>query len=156
SPEMVRQEQRREAQVFRFARQVLPFLTGRPLAADAEPERSAHHVSITVSRSLVSRIGPDILGRMTNRRRVGPPEAPRAVPHPELMPLAIADIDVPRARIRRDLGPIEDLALSLGSFGLLHPVHVYASHGRYRLIAGERRLRAARTLGWAGIDAMGR
>jgi ParB/RepB/Spo0J family partition protein len=33
-------------------------------------------------------------------------------------------------------------------------VHVYASHGRYRLIAGERRLQAARTLGWTSIDAM--
>jgi len=91
---------------------------------------------------------------MTTRRRVGTPEAPRTVPHPELMHVRIEDVDVPRARIRRDLGPIEDLALSLESFGLLHPVHVYASHGRYRLIAGERRLQAARTLGWTSIDAM--
>jgi len=76
------------------------------------------------------------------------------VPHPELLHLQIEQIEVPHARIRRDLGPIEDLALSLGSFGLLHPVHVYASHGHYRLIAGERRLRAAKTLGWTSIDAM--
>ncbi len=72
----------------------------------------------------------------------------------ELVHLSLDQIDVPRARIRRDLGPIEDLALSLDSFGLLHPVHVYASHGRYRLIAGERRLQAARKLGWTSIDAM--
>src|SRR6266536_821044 len=72
----------------------------------------------------------------------------------ELVHLALDQIDVPRARIRRDLGPIEDLALSLDSFGLLHPVHVYASHGRYRLVAGERRLEAARKLGWDSIDAM--
>jgi ParB family chromosome partitioning protein len=71
-----------------------------------------------------------------------------------LLHLPLDQIDVPRARIRRDLGPIEDLALSLGSFGLLHPVQVYASHGRYRLIAGERRFEAAKKLGWAGIDAM--
>jgi ParB/RepB/Spo0J family partition protein len=91
---------------------------------------------------------------MTTRRREGPPQATRAVPHPDLLRLQVEDIDVPRLRIRRDLGAIDDLALSLGSFGLLHPVHVYASHGRYRLIAGERRLRAARTLGWTVIDAM--
>jgi ParB/RepB/Spo0J family partition protein len=90
---------------------------------------------------------------MPTRRRA-PEAAPSAVPHPELLHLAIDQIDVPRVRIRRDLGHIEDLALSLGSFGLLHPVHVYASHGRYRLIAGERRLEAARKLGWASIDAM--
>jgi ParB/RepB/Spo0J family partition protein len=72
----------------------------------------------------------------------------------ELRRLPLDQIDVPRARIRRDLGTIEDLAVSLDSFGLLHPVHVYASHGRYRLVAGERRLEAARKLGWDSIDAM--
>jgi ParB/RepB/Spo0J family partition protein len=80
--------------------------------------------------------------------------SPASVPHPTLVHLSIEQIDVPHARIRRDLGPIEDLALSLGSFGLLHPVHVYASHGRFRLIAGERRLEAAKKLGWTSIDAM--
>src|SRR5262252_5890006 len=72
----------------------------------------------------------------------------------ELRRLPLDQIDVPRARIRRDLGTIEDLAVSLDSFGLLHPVHVYASHGRYRLVAGERRLEAAKKLGWTSIDAM--
>lgn len=91
---------------------------------------------------------------MTTRRRLAPPEAPPAVPRAEHVRLPLDQIDVPHARIRRDLGPIEDLALSLDSFGLLHPVHVYESHGRYRLIAGERRLEAARTLGWTMIDAM--
>ncbi len=98
---------------------------------------------------------------MPARRRLAPPDIPMpmpspqaSVPHPVLVHLSIDQIDVPRARIRRDLGPIEDLALSLGSFGLLHPVHVYASHRRYRLIAGERRLEAAKKLGWSSIDAM--
>jgi ParB/RepB/Spo0J family partition protein len=72
----------------------------------------------------------------------------------ELRRLPLDQIDVPRARIRRDLGTIEDLAVSLDSFGLLHPVHVYASHGRFRLVAGQRRLEAAKKLGWDSIDAM--
>jgi ParB/RepB/Spo0J family partition protein len=91
---------------------------------------------------------------MTTRRRLAEPSATPAAPRAEHVRLPLDQIDVPRARIRRDLGPIEDLAVSLDSFGLLHPVHVYESHGRYRLIAGERRLEAARTLGWTDIDAM--
>jgi ParB/RepB/Spo0J family partition protein len=68
--------------------------------------------------------------------------------------LSLALIDIPPARIRRELGPIEDLAYSVSSIGLLHPVLVYRVRGRYRLIAGERRLQAARLLGWTEIDAM--
>jgi ParB family chromosome partitioning protein len=52
------------------------------------------------------------------------------------------------------MGPIEDLAYSVGSVGLLHPVQVYRVRNRYRLVAGERRLQAARLLGWTEIDAM--
>jgi len=77
-----------------------------------------------------------------------------SAPRPEHVRLPLDRIDVPRARIRKDLGQIEELAVSLDSFGLLHPVHVYASHGRYRLVAGERRLEAAKKLGWTSIDAM--
>ena len=69
---------------------------------------------------------------MTTRRRVGPPWRRARCRIRTVARLQIEDVDVPRLRIRRDLGPIEDLALSLESFGLLHPVHVYASHGRYR------------------------
>ena len=75
-----------------------------------------------------------------------PAAEPRRIP--------IAQIDVPPVRIRRELGPIEDLAYSVGSVGLLHPVQVYRVRNRYRLIAGERRLQAARQLGWTEIEAM--
>jgi ParB/RepB/Spo0J family partition protein len=75
-------------------------------------------------------------------------------PRGELRRLPLAAIDVPQVRIRRDLGHVDELAHSLASVGLLHPVHVYLSHGRYRLVAGERRLAAARLLGWPSIDAI--
>lgn len=78
------------------------------------------------------------------------PATSRAV----LQRIPLALIDVPPARIRRELGGVEDLAYSVGSFGLLHPVQVYRVRTRYRLIAGERRLQAARMLGWTEIDAM--
>lgn len=54
-----------------------------------------------------------------------------------------------RERVREDLGDIETLKNSLREYGLLNPVLVDES---YNLIAGERRLEAARALGWAQID----
>jgi N6-adenosine-specific RNA methylase IME4 len=53
-------------------------------------------------------------------------------------------------RHRRDLGDIESLAASMGELGLLQPVVVRPDG---KLIAGERRLRAAEQLGWAEIPA---
>jgi excisionase family DNA binding protein len=47
---------------------------------------------------------------------------------------------------RRDLGDIEGLAASIAALGLLHPIVVRPDG---RLIAGKRRLRAAKLLGWA-------
>jgi ParB/RepB/Spo0J family partition protein len=69
------------------------------------------------------------------------------------MRLAVDLIDVPHLRVRQDLGPVGDLAYSIGSVGLLHPIQVYALRERYRLVAGERRLTAVRMLGWTTIDA---
>jgi ParB family chromosome partitioning protein len=50
-------------------------------------------------------------------------------------------------RIRKDFGNIEDLAADIKSNGLINPITVVEVSGRYRLIAGERRLRACKTLG---------
>jgi ParB family chromosome partitioning protein len=73
---------------------------------------------------------------------------------PQLVRLAVDQIDVPQVRIRKELGPVGDLAYSLDSVGLLHPIQVYPARNRYRLIAGERRLEAARRLGWTHIEAL--
>ena len=51
-------------------------------------------------------------------------------------------------RHRRDMGDLDWLAVSMAELGLLHPV-VIGPDGR--LIAGERRLRAAKALGWTEI-----
>src|SRR5918911_2699393 len=92
------------------------------------------------------------------RRRPAPParSLSTAPPTPaaDLRRIPIAQIDIPPVRIRRELGAIQDLAYSVGSVGLLHPVQVYRVRNRYRLIAGERRLQAARQLGWTEIQAM--
>jgi ParB family chromosome partitioning protein len=51
-------------------------------------------------------------------------------------------------RHRRDLGDIDGLAASMRDLGLLHPVVVRPDG---KLIAGERRLRAAKQPGWTNI-----
>jgi ParB family chromosome partitioning protein len=51
-------------------------------------------------------------------------------------------------RSRRDIGDLGPLAASMGTIGLLHPI-VVTSDGL--LLCGERRLRAAKLLGWTEI-----
>jgi ParB family chromosome partitioning protein len=64
-----------------------------------------------------------------------------------------ADPDQPR-RVFRD-ADIQNLAESLARHGLLEPIVVQQlGPGKFRLIAGERRLRAARTLGWERLPAV--
>lgn len=61
----------------------------------------------------------------------------------------INDIKV-RRRVRKDLGDLESLKNSLRTYGLLNPITL---NSRYELIAGERRLEAAKQLGWTTINA---
>lgn len=53
-------------------------------------------------------------------------------------------------RHRTDLGDLDSLAKSLAEHGLMNPITVTPTG---RLIAGQRRLEAARRLGWTTIDA---
>ena len=63
--------------------------------------------------------------------------------------MRIEDISIGE-RYRKDLGDIGGLAKSIQEIGLLHPV-VVTSDGQ--LVAGQRRLAAARQLGWEEIPA---
>ena len=65
------------------------------------------------------------------------------------MLIKINEIKV-KNRVRKDLGDIESLKESLRRYGLLNPITVNA---KYELIAGERRLEAAKALGWERINA---
>lgn len=53
-------------------------------------------------------------------------------------------------RFRKDFGDIEGLAASIAELGLLQPVGIDSN---YRLVFGERRLRACQSLGWESIPA---
>ncbi|MDR1566339.1 MAG: ParB/RepB/Spo0J family partition protein [Treponema sp.] len=66
------------------------------------------------------------------------------------MQIPIEDIKV-KKRIRKDLGDLASLADSLKHFGQINPVVVTRNNV---LIAGERRLEAAKSLGWRTINAV--
>ncbi|MDR3284258.1 MAG: ParB N-terminal domain-containing protein [Treponema sp.] len=65
------------------------------------------------------------------------------------MQVQISEIKV-KHRVRRDLGNLETLKDSLRRYGLLTPITL---NGRYELVAGGRRLEAAKQLGWTSITA---
>ncbi|MCB1165017.1 MAG: ParB N-terminal domain-containing protein [Leptospiraceae bacterium] len=64
------------------------------------------------------------------------------------MKLRVSEIKL-RSRIRMDPGDLSDLMQSMRKYGLIHPVLVDTEH---RLVAGYRRLCAARKLDWENID----
>jgi ParB family transcriptional regulator, chromosome partitioning protein len=53
------------------------------------------------------------------------------------------------ARFRKDQGDLDGLAANMRQIGLLEPIVVTPDR---RLLCGERRLRAAKMLGWKEID----
>ena len=55
-----------------------------------------------------------------------------------------------RKRVRQDLGNLDDLKESLKLYGLMNPITI---NKKNELIAGERRLQAAKLLGWTNINA---
>lgn len=66
------------------------------------------------------------------------------------MLINIEDIKI-KKRVRKDLGDLEALKNSLRIYGLLNPITL---NSKYELIAGERRLQAAKQLGWTNINAV--
>ena len=66
------------------------------------------------------------------------------------MLVKIEDIKV-RRRVRKDLGDLNPLKESLRNYGLLNPITL---NSNYELVAGQRRLEAAKMLGWERINAI--
>ncbi len=72
----------------------------------------------------------------------------------EFLEVAADDVVVPEAqkvRLVQDDDEIRGLADSIAVNGLLQPLVVQAVDGKYRLIAGHRRLLAVRLLGWGHV-----
>jgi ParB family chromosome partitioning protein len=70
--------------------------------------------------------------------------------------IPIAEIDPNPEQPRKAFGPedLEALAVSIREHGVLQPVIVQRRHGRYALIAGERRVQAARLAGLTRVPAV--
>ena len=65
------------------------------------------------------------------------------------MLVKIEDIKV-KKRVRRDLGDLTALKDSMHRYGLMNPITLNSNQ---ELVAGERRLEAAKSLGWERINA---
>lgn len=65
--------------------------------------------------------------------------------------VTISLIQVPKDRARKEPGDIDGLAESMSEQGLLQPILVRPCGSAWELIAGHRRLEAARHLGWEEI-----
>ena len=70
-----------------------------------------------------------------------------------MLHLPVGDIDANPFQPRQDGDDvaIKELAASLKEHGLIQPIVVRFVDGRYQLIAGDRRLRAARLAGWKTV-----
>jgi ParB family chromosome partitioning protein len=72
-----------------------------------------------------------------------------------LLQLEVGEVEANPFQPRRDFddAEIQSLAASIKSHGLIQPIAVREVGGRYQLIAGERRLRAAIEAGWTTVPA---
>ncbi len=98
---------------------------------------------------------------MRNRTALGKglgaliPEAPLTPGDGGELAVALIDANPEQPRTHFDEAALEELSASLERHGVLQPVLVRAMpDGRYRLVAGERRLRAARMAGLEMIPAV--
>lgn len=98
------------------------------------------------------------LGRGLDALLGSAPPGARAADAAALQQLPVAEIGPNPLQPRREFPPeeLEELRQSLKSSGLLQPITVrpHPSGNGYQLIAGERRWRAAQSLGWDRISAV--
>lgn len=74
----------------------------------------------------------------------------------QVMSLTVTDIEPSPFQPRVDFnqGALEELASSIAEHGIIHPIIVRKIANGFELVAGERRLRAVKLLGWATIPAI--
>lgn len=98
------------------------------------------------------------LGRGLDALLGSAPRGARAADASALQQIPVAEIVPNPLQPRRDFKQeeLEELRQSLKSSGLLQPITVrlHPAGTGYQLIAGERRWRAAQSLGWAQISAV--
>ncbi|MBK9180967.1 MAG: ParB/RepB/Spo0J family partition protein [Acidimicrobiales bacterium] len=80
--------------------------------------------------------------------------APAPVVSRDTIPVGLVDLDPGQPRSHVDEHDLAELAASMDATGLAQPILVRPTGGRFVVVAGERRLRAARSLGWQAIPAV--
>lgn len=88
-----------------------------------------------------------------------PPPAPATSggpPRPQVLSLPIEELERDERQPRQHFDPLklEELASSIRTRGIVQPVLVRRENGRYRIIAGERRWRAAQLAGLKEVPAI--
>ena len=123
----------------------LAALLGTPL--EAEVVAQGNHGTDGTNAAASTQTGP---AAASPEPRTLKPE-----PSPDLLQLPLADIEENPFQPRREFSEPEilSLAASLKEHDLLQPILVRRVNGRYQLISGERRLRAAKHAGWTTIPA---
>jgi ParB family transcriptional regulator, chromosome partitioning protein len=76
--------------------------------------------------------------------------------HTEVLDISVDEIAENPHQPRQYFSPaeLEDLIASIKEFGIIQPLVVTRNNGEYELIAGERRLRASRTLGLSTVPVI--
>jgi ParB family chromosome partitioning protein len=82
------------------------------------------------------------------------PQAVASTPGPAEIPLDQIERNPRQPRTSFEEGPLEELAASIAAHGVLQPILVTETLDGYRLVAGERRLRAAKMAGLERIPAI--
>ena len=77
-----------------------------------------------------------------------------AVPGLKMVGLGLLDANKRQPRRRFDDAGLEELSKSIRRTGILQPVLVSREGGRYRIVAGERRVRAARLAGLSEVPVI--
>lgn len=83
-----------------------------------------------------------------------PTARPERAGGPRFVPLSLLDANRRQPRRRFDEDGIAELARSIAETGMLQPVLVTKEGERYRILAGERRVRAARKAGLAEVPVL--
>lgn len=104
-----------------------------------------------LGRGLDALLGPLPEGPVLPRQPE--PSAPGGAVLVELDPSSV-DANPEQPRREFDEGSLSALAESIRTHGLLHPIVVERAGDRYRLVAGERRLRAVRLAGLPAVPAI--
>ncbi|HEY8312042.1 MAG TPA: ParB/RepB/Spo0J family partition protein, partial [Gemmatimonadaceae bacterium] len=120
------------------------------MSADKTPRRLGRGLDALLGERTSPRVAQSAPANASTQV-VAPPE-----PASALREIAIAQIRPNHYQPRKEFGTedLKELADSIRTAGLLQPIAVRSTSDGYELVAGERRFRAVKSLGWTTIPAI--